>query len=390
MEQPNQIERDVAERYDWELRHVFQVTRRGVVDGVEVDLVRGGLGSTEWMPARGWRIWDGAAGSIGHLGPGWRRDPFDVPPEGPWLIFPWHEDQGRKHYSKNDLSTILQRGDRLEIEFLDRVRVGAELSPPADRDAIDAKLIVNKANGRRVRPNRPLRFYHRDSLLDPQAPVPYFGIVASRLCEAMGVVSLSDHAPSERGTIIERLKRGSSRVRRWRLDTLHSHRRLRFDEAAFKAAMEVERSLEWLGETEGWMIESRVRQIINQAVEMGYLAARAEAAEHLAPRAVAAFNRDRDSKRNGQLGGARKAEIADRWRRTARLELRKLASEPGPHKRMAMVAKVRERWPATAMPAPSSTSIGDLLREMERAGEVQLQTLHSKTPPSRKRSARED
>lgn len=346
------------EELDAIARQIFATTRQGVVGGVEFDLRHRALDPTLWVPARNWLLSGGSAG--------WPGDGWGPATEGPWLIFPWADPDLRKQVSKSSLETLVEAGDHIRVEFVENVPMGGELSHPADSHVYAAKLIIDRANGRRVRPNRALWFYHRRSLLDVGAR-GFFEIIAARLCDEMGVTSLDDLNPPPNASIATR----RSRVRRWRLDTLDANRRLLWREAGFKGAQEVRDSM--LNDARDAYDNYKVERIVDRAVAVGYYAACAEATAFMSRPALVGRNRSSGSKRGGKKGGETRARKAEIWQKIASELIHETVRKHGLHKREAILEYVKERWPVGGVRTPGRSSVLNLLRRMERAGDIATQ-----------------
>ena len=314
------------------LRQITWETRHGVLDGVEIDLRHDALATSTWNPTRYF-------GSSDHV--------F----EGPCLIFPWsREDWG--YLPRRDSKPLTVRpGDRIQIEKVVRHRfAGSELSHPADREFRAAHLVIQRASNRRTSVQRPLLFWPNLSLARPaRHGRPTFDRIVARVCDELGVPDLESFVLTS-----ETLTR---------------------TEGAFEAAaivrdewQRIQEAIAGLEEGQRERIQMWLRGLADDAVTLGYFAAQAEAEQFVEPRARRDLDRAAASGAAGRRSGATRRRRASQWRARATELVMEIMSEPGPHKREAIVFEVQSKWRWPDIKAPGDRSLWGLLKELGDSG----------------------
>lgn len=152
------------------------------VDGVTVDLSCD-MDFKDWHPLH-------ALGDIVRVGT----------LKGPELIWPWFPRSIREHFNKTGRFVKLKKGDRLFVRSTGRATLvdrHVELEYPTDKEAMFARLSVERRNGNIVDIPRPLVLIREDAILLPLSTGDFhqvYSAMLQRLNSAFGVVDIEEIA----------------------------------------------------------------------------------------------------------------------------------------------------------------------------------------------------
>lgn len=320
------------------LRQISFETRHGIVDGVEIDLRHPLLPLGEWD-----LVWyfGGMAGAD----------------EGPALVFPWSMEDWGYLPRWGQKPAQVRAGDRIRVATVERVRFReTEFSHPADREYRAAYLAIDCGNRRRRTLVRPLPFWPPLSLSKPRlSGKPTFDRIAARVCDALGVADIDSYVLSDEVM------------------------RMTLTEAAFEAATSAKSDWNLLQEEIGKLDDEDrgranlwLRGLVDHAVTLGYRAAQSEAEHYMEPRARRDLVRVNASGEGGRRSGETRRRRALQWKIRARALILDIVSEPGPHKREAIVHEVQTRWHWTDMSAPGERSLWGFLSELHEQGVISV------------------
>ncbi len=319
------------------LRNITWETRHGFVDGVEIDLRH------ESLQADSWRL-------IWYFG----SSACCCTPEGPCLIFPWSLEDWSYLPPKSWRPRTLRPGDRVRIDHVTSVQFrDMELSHPADREFREAYLIVERPNGRKSFVPRPLQFWPPTSLSRPRrAGRPTFDTISTRICHELGILDVDSF-----DLIAEELTRAEAALESAKNAKLH------YNLLTKKFINSQEQNID---------IDITIRELIDDAVSLGYHAAKLDSERFIEPRAKRDIERAIASERGGKHSGNARRQRAHLWHTHAAEIVAEILREPGPHKREALVYEIQNRWRWPQINVPGDRSLWGLLRELDNSGNLPL------------------
>jgi hypothetical protein len=344
-----------------ELRRIFHIDRHGTVDGVEIDLRHELLDPREWGTSL---IGDSFSK---------RRSPRE-----PFVWFPWFgkfdkelirkeiiEDEikhGREQPSEEFLDSwvrdhtpecFVYRGDKIVIDNIERIQIGDYFDHPHDSEIRYARLRIIRAKGRSQKITKPLMFVGNTSLFAPRAGRDFFYKIAHRICRHFKIKSLGE---------MDKIKEE------------HSYAYGALSRAQFLQYLTKDiRKLadDFLSRSVEHNTAFSTCTLIDSAVVVGYLWAKAESELGLKPLAEASLR----SKAGGSLGGnksgeARRNKRAKTWEPHARELANAIRKEQPSFSQDRVAGEIVARWKEASFDPPGHKTLKSLLSQMERNGHL--------------------
>jgi hypothetical protein len=354
---------DDTRRY-MELRRIFGPDRHGSVDGVEFDLRHPSIDPKEWFT----NIIGCKTASYG-MG------------LAPFLWFPWmgtfdaealrvehladEKRFGRAHDKKRFKALVRQFtpehfvdiGDKLFVDRVEREAIGGAFEHPHDNEIRHAYLHIVRANGKIQKVKTPLTFVGNTSLFAPRSSRQYFEIISRRILDHFGLNQLSDVMSFPE----DELDQGGY--------ALGALERAFFLAERTQEARRLALGADWRAREERDAIEN-VR-LLNDAVLLGYIWAKAEDEMGMRPLAEATLRAKRGGERGGRRSGAaRRTKRAKTWEPAARtLALQIRAGHPT-YSQDRVANEIITRWKEADFDPPGHKTLKELISAMEKSGDL--------------------
>jgi hypothetical protein len=379
------------------LEKVFDQDRHGVVDGVEFDLRHPLLDPEEW----------GAYTLQFRL-----KLPLLRRMRGqPFLWFPWFGNFDKESvraelesvraklltdkkgkFSQRKVSASLLReytpeyflnaGDKLIVERVEREAIDGPFSHKHDQEVRLAFLCIIRANGKRERVKTPLMFAGVTSLFTG-ATSPFLRIhkkewfdrISRRIFEHFNVRSY------EGMTYFAYKNKGNKSYAYLALHNAllvkNGWEQIQLD----NGWKEIQPDNEEIGfdRSEEKRRKTRTWRLVNSAIALGYLWAKAEDKIGMQPLAEASLrSREGGSKGGRESGAARREKRARTWEGHARELVQSIRAEDPSSSQDRVVEEICGRWKEAGFEPPGHRTLKTLISQMEVRGEVARRVPHRK------------
>lgn len=349
-------------RRSMQLRRIFGPDRQGVVEGVEFDLRHPMIDPDEWytyflgdkayqsqspLGPLLWFPWMGAFDEIAFRKQFFPDDDITLPAEES----EWIEEQIRAHTPEQ----FVHVGDKLVIADVECVNSGDTLDHLHDSEIRCAYLSILRADGTIVEVNEPLQFIGYSTVTSFHGVMGFFRGVAWRVLRHFGLKSFPE-------TLAATKDAGEG----YAGAALFS---------AFELYKNIERELHLDFYEDGTRAEckdahEKVR-LVNDAVALGYMWAKAEDEMRMQPLAEVSLRLKANAERGGRKSGeARRDKRANTWEPHARelaMEIR--AANPA-YSQERIATEIVGGWVSREFDAPSHQTLKALVSNMERDGEI--------------------
>jgi hypothetical protein len=321
------------------LRQISHFERHGVVDGVEIDLRHELLDPKEW-----------GTSMIGNLS--FTLDIY----KGPFIWFPWYgnydagslvknmfgstetdskERQARHNYanyllSKKRPECFVRAGDKVYIYRVSRVGVRSEFDHIHDTENRYAYLRVKRPGCKPISLKTPIEFIGYTAM-GPANGKHYFSKIVSRICRSFAVRDIFEiNAPEDDLTYRDASVIYACSIAR-----------------RTKNIQEIVDKFFWsdVPSSEETRAAEKTMFLVNDAVLLGYLWAKAESEERMKPFAIEGLRSKEKKAVAGKISGAtRRAEAEQGWRPHA-LELAKeIQAENQGLSQFDLARAIEDRW----------------------------------------------
>ncbi len=334
-----------------ELVEIAVKSRRGVIDGVEIDLQHSEIDPAVWTPVC----------SLGASSP-WTPDS-----QWPFLVFPWTGPAERRRSRLYDESRWVRSGDRVFIERVRPITGGYVDVFTGVNETLGAFLTIQRGNGTLVRTDRPLAF--RRSFAPSKFLQP----------TQVGYAILLDRAQAAlRPRLFDDILGSAPEVGL-------------FERAVASAGAVAELSsmlfpnIDQATDPQSDHDQEVLRRLIDEAVSFGYLSAQADTVRYVTEpaaleasrasvRARAAIQaearvrrrlerRSGGSKLGGRRSGKSRQDKGARWRAIVGDLLAAMPTDPHEVKRESLDLYLNSKWPSRQLAPPKRSTMLKILVE---------------------------
>jgi len=236
---------------------------------------------------------------------------------------------------------VIQRGDRISIGRVEIARIGDDFDHPHDLEVRNAYLRVDRPKRRAFDASRPILFEGKTAVLDRDVGSSFVNEISARIRKHFNLSSIRDlqSVKDDRSYAYRALRKACSVDIATETDSTH--------------VVVVARK-----DTEEFHDGSNTWYTINDAVMMGYLWGRAEAAELMMPHAKSALAAKARSARAGRVSGEKRRQAAEEgWKRIAR-EITEGLWQANPKLSQAdVVHKIPDKWAAASLSLGQSIEV---------------------------------
>jgi hypothetical protein len=270
----------------------------------------------------------------------------------------------------NTPECVVQKGDKISVDRVEVVPIGNTFDHLHDREIRAAYLRVERPNGEIEKLTTPITYKGRTAIRDSVVSNLFVNSISARILRYFGLGSIRD-------------------LNRVPEDESYAYRALR---KAFSVDIATKRKnvgtviVVGRGPSEEFHDGSNTWYTVNDAVMMGYLWGRAEAAQQMQPLAEWALATKEKSARGGKFGGAnRRKRAQEGWMRIAEKIAEELWQTNAKLTQADVIRKIPDRWAKASAdlelsgcPAPSDSRLKTFISEVAKGLRQQPDKVDSK------------